>query len=79
MVRIATWNVRLKVERQHRSLRRWKEITWISLELVNVDGLVQEGRRQEMVLQLCSQEKKIFMPMVLPLSVEVRKIKSLME
>ena len=79
MVRIATWNVRLKVERQHRSLRRWKEITWISLELVNVDGLVQEGRRQEMVLQLCFQEKKIFMPMVLPLSVEVRKIKSLME
>ena len=30
----------LKVERQHRSLRRWKDTSLISLELVNVDGLV---------------------------------------
>ena len=43
-------------------------MTWTSLVSVNVDGLAQEERRQEMALQFCFPGRRMHMRMVLPLS-----------
>ena len=38
-------------------------MTWTSLVLVNVDGLVREGRQLEMALQFCFPGKTMHMPL----------------